>query len=131
MREEIWALLQTLFPQTDEDGGSLQIHLLHRAANGDLQAVGTGFQRHKAPFRHDIQTDQGQIRVHSSYLNHPILNDTLYGGGGFKIKTQEQVLQSYKLEFAKPFYGDIIKLQIDEDEKIKKVLNWLKNKETK
>ena len=72
-----------------------------------------------------------QIRVHSSYLNHPILNDTLYGGGGFKIKTQEQVLQSYKLEFAKPFCGDIIKLQIDEDEKIKKVLNWLKNKETK
>lgn len=69
-----------------------------------------------------------QIRVHMSYLKHPVLNDTLYGGGGFKIKTQEQVLQSYKLKFAKPFSGDIINLEVPPDEKISKVLDWLKNK---
>jgi len=69
-----------------------------------------------------------QIRVHLSYLNHPILNDSLYGGNGFKVKTDEQVLQSYKLRFAKPFYGDIINLTIEPDEKLTKVLTWLKNR---
>lgn len=69
-----------------------------------------------------------QIRVHMSYINHPVLNDSLYGGGGFKINTQEQVLQSYKLKFAKPFSGDIINLEIPPDDKITKVLGWLKNR---
>lgn len=67
-----------------------------------------------------------QIRVHMSYIKHPVLNDSLYGGTGLKIKTQEQVLQSYKLEFAKPFSSDIINLQIPPDEKIVKVLRWLR-----
>jgi 23S rRNA-/tRNA-specific pseudouridylate synthase len=64
-----------------------------------------------------------------NYINHPVLNDTLYGGGGLNIKTQEQVLQSYKLEFAKRFCGDIINLSIAPDDKIKKVLGWLKSKD--
>ena len=68
-----------------------------------------------------------QIRVHLSYLKHPIANDTLYGGSGFKLKTQEQVLQAYKLSFTKPFSNDIIKLEIKPDEKIQKVLKYLKN----
>ena len=69
-----------------------------------------------------------QIRVHMSYIKHPVLNDSLYGGTGLNIKTQEQVLQSYKLEFAKPFSSDIIDLQIPPDEKIVKVLGWLKSR---
>lgn len=69
-----------------------------------------------------------QIRVHMSYIKHPVLNDSLYGGTGLNIKTQEQVLQSYKLEFAKPFSSDIINLQIPPDEKIVKVLGWLKSR---
>ena len=44
-----------------------------------------------------------QIRVHLSSIGHPVYNDTLYGFGKIKIKTEEQVLQSYKLEFTKPF----------------------------
>lgn len=76
----------------------------------------------------DLKTGRThQIRVHLSHLHHPILNDTLYGSGHFKIKTQEQVLQSYKLTFTKPFSSDIIKLEIEPDEKIKKVLNYLEN----
>ncbi len=67
-----------------------------------------------------------QIRVHLSSIGHPIMNDSLYGGGGFKIKTQEQVLQSYKLEFAKPFDGDIITLCLEPDEDIKKALRFLR-----
>lgn len=66
-----------------------------------------------------------QIRVHLSYMKYPILNDTLYGAGSFKVKTQEQVLQSYKLSFTKPFTDDIINLELEPDEKIQKVLSYL------
>lgn len=68
-----------------------------------------------------------QIRVHLSHLKHPILNDTLYGAGQFKVKTNEQVLQSYKLKFTKPFSDEIIELEIEHDEKIKKILKYLEN----
>lgn len=63
-----------------------------------------------------------QIRVHLSSIGHPVYNDTLYGFGKVKIKTEEQVLESYKLSFPKPFDGEIISLEIPPDEKIKKVL---------
>lgn len=70
-----------------------------------------------------------QIRVHLSNLRHPIINDSLYGGGTFKVKTQEQVLQAYKLTFTKPSTCEIIELEIEPDEKIKKVLTYLKSRE--
>ena len=66
-----------------------------------------------------------QIRVHMASIGHPVYNDTLYGFGKIKIKTEEQVLQSYKLEFPKPFSGEIISLEIPEDEKLRKVINAL------
>ena len=67
-----------------------------------------------------------QIRVHLSDIGHPIYNDTLYGFGKMKIKTEEQVLQSYKLKFAKPFSDEIIELELKPDEKIERVLKFLK-----
>ena len=66
-----------------------------------------------------------QIRVHLSSIGHPVYNDTLYGFGKMKIKTDEQVLQSYKLSFPKPFSEEILSFEIEPDEKIKKVLNFL------
>lgn len=76
----------------------------------------------------DLKTGRThQIRVHLSHLKHPIVNDSLYGGGKFKVKTQEQVLQSYKLSFTKPFTDDIISLEIEPDQKVKKVLTYLEN----
>ena len=76
----------------------------------------------------DLKTGRThQIRVHLNHLHHPIVNDSLYGGSGFKVKTQEQVLQSYKLSFTKPLTNDIIELEIEPDEKIKKVLTYLEN----
>ena len=62
-----------------------------------------------------------QIRVHLSYINHPVYNDTLYGFGKMKIKTEEQVLQSYKLKFINPFNNQLIDIEIEPDEKINKV----------
>ena len=66
-----------------------------------------------------------QIRVHMASIGHPVYNDTLYGFGKMKIKTDEQVLQSYKLEFTKPFSEEIISLEIQPDEKFVRVLNFL------
>lgn len=66
-----------------------------------------------------------QIRVHLSSIGHPIYNDTLYGFGKMKIKTDEQVLQAYKLEFTKPFTNERIHLEIPKDAKIEKVLKAL------
>ena len=67
-----------------------------------------------------------QIRVHMTSIGHPVYNDTLYGFGKMKIKTEEQVLQSYKLEFNKPFGGERIRLEIPPDEKIQKVIKALR-----
>lgn len=58
----------------------------------------------------------------------PVFNDTLYGAGMAKVKTEEQVLQSFYLRFTKPFSDEIIELQIEPDEKITKVLNYLKSR---
>ncbi len=66
-----------------------------------------------------------QIRVHLSSIGHPVFNDTLYGFGKMKIKTEEQVLQSYKLAFPKPFSEEMLCFEIEPDNKIKKVLNFL------
>ena len=69
-----------------------------------------------------------QIRVHTSFKNHPVYNDTLYGAGEGKVKTQEQVLQSFYLKFAKPFSSSIIELEIEPDEKLSKVLKYFRNR---
>lgn len=68
-----------------------------------------------------------QIRVHMASMGHPVYNDTLYGFGKMKIKTDEQVLQAYKLAFTKPFAEERIELEIAKDEKLEKVLNFLKS----
>ena len=68
-----------------------------------------------------------QIRVHLSSIGHPVYNDTLYGFGKMKIKTDEQVLESYKLNFPHPFDGEIIALEIPMDEKLQKVINFLRS----
>ena len=69
-----------------------------------------------------------QIRVHMSYKKHPVYNDSLYGAGEGKVKTDEQVLQSYYIRFTKPVTGEIIELEIEPDEKIKKVLKYYRSR---
>lgn len=69
-----------------------------------------------------------QIRVHLSYIGHPVYNDTMYGFGKMKIRTDEQVLQSYKLRFNHPFMEKVVEVEIEPDEKITKILNYLRNK---
>ena len=69
-----------------------------------------------------------QIRVHMSHRHHPVYNDSMYGSGESRVKTEEQVLQSYYLNFTKPITGEIIELEIEPDEKINKVLTFYRNR---
>ena len=50
-----------------------------------------------------------QIRVHSAYLNHPIVGDILYGNS----KESDLHLCSYYVEFLNPFTNRIIKCELD------------------
>ena len=79
----------------------------------------------------DINLETGrthQIRVHMSYIKHPIVNDTLYGGTKLPVKTQEQVLQAYSLKFISPFDQKEHHIEIGFDDDIIKTLNYLRSK---
>lgn len=69
-----------------------------------------------------------QIRVHMSHIGHPIVNDTMYGGSTIPVKTNEQVLQSYSLEFISPFDNQQRHIEIGFDNDIIKALNYLRSK---
>lgn len=78
----------------------------------------------------ELQLETGrthQIRVHLNYINHPIVNDSLYNKTPFKVKTVEQLLQSYKLQFTTLSNNDIINLELEPDYDIKKVLKFLRS----
>lgn len=68
-----------------------------------------------------------QIRVHMSHIGHPIVNDSLYNKIPFKVKTTQQLLQSYSLQFATLNKNDIISLEIKPDSDIEKVLKYLRS----
>ena len=78
----------------------------------------------------ELQLETGrthQIRVHMNHIGHPIVNDSLYCKSQFKVKTTEQVLQSYSLKFATLKSGDIIELEIPQDDDIQRVLKYLRS----
>ncbi|MCQ2958190.1 MAG: RluA family pseudouridine synthase, partial [Candidatus Gastranaerophilales bacterium] len=57
-----------------------------------------------------------QIRVHFSYLKHPVYGDRLYGGGNVKVNTTAQVLQAYKLSLDNPKTNERMTFEIPLDE---------------
>ncbi len=67
-----------------------------------------------------------QIRVHSKYLNHPIVGDDLYGGKS-KFKTNGQMLHAYKLEFVHPRTHKLMQFECDLPEYFQKILQNLWN----
>ena len=68
-----------------------------------------------------------QIRVHSKYLNHPIVGDKTYGIKNQKFKLDGQLLHAYKLELTHPTSGKRMTFECDIPDYFTKVLNKLKN----
>ena len=62
-----------------------------------------------------------------NHIGHPLVNDSLYAKMPFKVKTTEQVLQSYSLKFATLKSNGIIELEINQDEDLQKVLKYLRS----
>lgn len=53
-----------------------------------------------------------QIRVHMSYIKHPVLGDLVYGHKN-KWKITKQMLHAYKLQFNHPITGEFIEITDD------------------
>lgn len=53
-----------------------------------------------------------QIRVHSSYIGHPLVGDTLYDGE-IEMPLQRQGLHCRKIEFYHPFKKEQMKFEVD------------------
>lgn len=62
-----------------------------------------------------------QIRVHFSYIGHPILGDTLYGSPPKLIN--RQALHSYKLTFIHPVTKKVVSLEAPLPNDIKNIIN--------
>ena len=62
-----------------------------------------------------------QIRVHFSYIGHPILGDTLYGSPSELIN--RQALHSYKLTFIHPVTKKVLSLEVPLPNDIEGIIN--------
>jgi len=74
-----------------------------------------------------------QIRVHLSYINHPLVGDVVYGpkSGGTKFNLDGQVLHAKTLGFIHPTKNEYIEFNSELPESFNKVLRTLKEKESK
>lgn len=61
-----------------------------------------------------------QIRVHFSYIGHPIIGDTLYGSASSYIS--RQALHAYSVSFIHPIYKEKINISCDLPQDMKKLL---------
>ena len=61
-----------------------------------------------------------QIRVHSSYIGHPILGDDLYGNKSNLIS--RQALHSYKIGFTHPHSLKYVEFQINLPNDMKSII---------
>ena len=63
-----------------------------------------------------------QIRVHMSYIDHPILGDTLYGTKSELIN--RQALHSYKTSFIDPIEKNLVSYIAQLPEDMNKLKRW-------
>lgn len=80
----------------------------------------------------ELKIDTGrthQIRVHLSYIGHPVVGDEVYSNGKNEFGVKGQMLHARFLEFKHPMSGQEIKLEAPLPEYFEDVLNQLKGRE--
>ena len=80
----------------------------------------------------ELKIDTGrthQIRVHMSYIGHPVVGDSVYSNGKNEFGVEGQMLHARHLEFKHPITGEELKLDAPIPEYFQKVLDELKNRE--
>lgn len=72
-----------------------------------------------------------QIRVHMSYIGHPVVGDEVYSNGKNEFEVKGQMLHAWKLEFIHPITGEKINLEAPVPEYFKEILEKLNDREIK
>jgi len=67
-----------------------------------------------------------QIRVHLNYINHPLINDSVYGSRIVDLEFG-QMLHSYSLEFNHPITNEFMSFKVEPPKKFIVILNTFKN----
>ncbi len=67
-----------------------------------------------------------QIRVHMSYINHPIVGDEVYGRRKQRFDTKGQVLHAKRLTFEHPVSGKLLEFETPVPEYFSKLIEELK-----
>ena len=68
-----------------------------------------------------------QIRVHMKYINHPVVNDTLYGHGVKGYEKFGQLLHSKKIKFPHPRTGEILEFEVMPPKEFMDIMNIVVN----
>lgn len=68
-----------------------------------------------------------QIRVHMSYIKHPLIGDSVYGVKSKFYTSKGQMLHAYKLSFIHPRSKERLTFTCEVDEEFKRVNELLKN----
>ena len=72
-----------------------------------------------------------QIRVHMSYIGHPVVGDEVYSNGKNEFEVKGQMLHAWKLEFIHPITGEKINLEAPVPDYFKEILEKLNDREIK
>lgn len=79
----------------------------------------------------EIKIDTGrthQIRVHLAEIGYPVIGDYTYSNGKNEFGIQGQLLHAKRLEFTHPITNEEMKLEVEEPEEFKNVLQQLKDR---
>lgn len=68
-----------------------------------------------------------QIRVHMSYINHPVVGDPVYGYKNQKFKLDGQLLFAKKIGFIHPRSGEYLEFEVELPGYFTKILTILRN----
>ena len=69
-----------------------------------------------------------QIRVHMSYINHPVVNDPVYGYNKMDDKDFGQMLHAKEIGFVHPITHEFMDFKVDPPKKFYEILDKYKNR---